>query len=185
MLFSCSVMSNSLWTHGLQHTRLPFPSPSPGVCSNSCPLSLWCHPTFSSSVIPFSSCPQFYPTSGSFSMNQLFVKGGQSIGASGSASVLPMNIQGWFHLGMTGLNSLLSKRLSGIFSKNHSSKAPILWCSVFSVVQLSHPHMATVKTTALTRRIFVGKVMSLLFNMLSRFVITFLPRSKHLLMSWL
>ena len=102
-----------------------------------------------------------------------------------SFSISPCNEYSGLILGLTGWISLQSKGLSGIFSKNHSSKAPILWCSVFSVVQLSHPHMATVKTTALTRRIFVGKVVSLLFNMLSRFVITFLPRSKHLLMSWL
>ena len=91
--FSCSVMSNSLRPHGLQHARPPWPSPTPGVYSNSCPLSQWCHPTISSSVVFFSSCPQSSPTSGSFPMSQLFVSGGQSIGVS--ASVLPMNIQGW------------------------------------------------------------------------------------------
>jgi len=94
-------MSNSLWPHGLQHTRLPCPSPSPGVWSNSCPLSRWWHPTISSSIVPFFSCLQSFPASGSFLMSQLFVSGGQSIGALASASVLPMNIRGWFSLGLT------------------------------------------------------------------------------------
>ena len=103
LLFSRSVMSNSLRPHGLQHATLPCPSPSPRAWSNSCPLSQCCHPTISSSVVPFSSCPQSLPASGSFQMSQLFVSGGQSIGASASVSVLPMNIQGWFPLGLTGL----------------------------------------------------------------------------------
>ena len=115
LLFSRSVMSSSLWPHGLQHARLPCPSPSPGVCSNSCPLSWWCLPTISSSVIPFSSCLQSFPASGSFLLSQLFASGGQSIGASASALVLPMNIQGWFPLGWTVLISLLSKGLSSVF----------------------------------------------------------------------
>ena len=96
MLFSHSVLSDSLWPHGLQHTRLPCPSLSPGACSNSCPLSWWCHPTISSSVVPFSSCLQFFPASVSFLMSWLFTLGGQSIGVSASASLLPMNIQCWF-----------------------------------------------------------------------------------------
>ena len=94
LLFSCSVVSDSLWSHGLQHGRPPCPSPTPGACSNSCPLSRWCHPTISSSVGPFSSCPQSVPASRSFLMSQLFASGGQSIEASASAWVLPMNIQG-------------------------------------------------------------------------------------------
>ena len=98
------------------HARLPCPSLSPGVCSNSCPLSQWCHPTISSSVIPFSGCPQSLPASVSFTVSQLFESGGQSIGVLASASVLPMNIQGWFPLGWTGLISLLSKGLSKVFS---------------------------------------------------------------------
>ena len=102
--FSRSVMSSFVWPHGLQHARLPCPSPPPGACSNSCPLSQWCHPTISSSVIPFSSSPQSFPASGAFPMSQLFTSGGQSIGAS--ASVLPMNIQDWFPLGLTSLISL-------------------------------------------------------------------------------
>ena len=106
--FSCSVMSDSLWPHGLQHARLPCSSPTPGAYSNSCPLSWWCHPTISSSVVPFSSRLQSFPASGSFLMSQLFSSGGQSIGVLAS-SVLPMNIQDWFSLGWTGWVSLLSK----------------------------------------------------------------------------
>ena len=106
LLFSHSVMSSSLWPHGWQHARLPCPSPSPGACSNSCALSRWCHPTISYSVIPFSSCLQSFPASGSFPMNWPYTSWGQSIWASASASVLPMNIQSWFPLGMTGLISM-------------------------------------------------------------------------------
>ena len=102
-------MSSSLQSHGLQHARPPCPSLSPGVCSNSGPLSRWYHPTISSSVPSFSSCPRSFPTSVSFPMSQLFISGGQSIGASASASVVLMNIQGWFPLGLTGLISLVSK----------------------------------------------------------------------------
>ena len=108
--FSHSVMSNCLRPHGLQHARPPWPSPTPGVYSNSCPLSQWCYPTISSSVIPFFSCPQSFPASGSFPMSQLFISSGQSIGVS--ASVLPMNFLGWFPLRWTGLISLLSRGLS-------------------------------------------------------------------------
>ena len=114
--FSRSVMFDSLWPHGLQHTRPPCPSPTPRTCSNSCPSSWWSHPTISSSVIPFSSCLQSFPASGSFPMSQLFTSGGQHIGASASASVLPMNIQDWFPLGLTGLIFLQSKGLSSVFS---------------------------------------------------------------------
>ena len=114
MQFSRSVVSDSLWPHGLQHARLPCPSPSPGVCSNSCPLSQWCHPTISSSVVPVSSRLQSFPASGAFPMTQLFASGGQRIGAL--ASVLPMTIQDWFPLAQTGLISLQSKGLSRVFS---------------------------------------------------------------------
>ena len=114
LLFSCWVMSNSLQPHGLQHTRPPCPSLSPGVCSESYPSSRWCHPTIASSVALFSSCLQSFPASGYFSMSWLFASGGQSTGAS--ASVLPINIQGWFPLGLTGLISLWSKWLSRVFS---------------------------------------------------------------------
>ena len=113
--FICSVVSNSLRLYGLQHARLSYPSPT-GACSNSCPLSQWCHPTISTSVIPFSSHLQSFPASGSFPMSQFFASGGQSIGVSASASVLPMNIQDWFPLGWTGWISLQSKGLSRVFS---------------------------------------------------------------------
>ena len=151
----------TLW---LQHTRPLCPSPTPGACSNSCPLSWWCHPTISSSVIPFSSCLQFFSSSGSFPMSQFFTSGGQSIGAS--ASVLPMNIQDWFPLGLTFVWSPYSPRTLKSLLQHHSSKASILQPSAFFVVQLSHPYMTTGKTIALTRWIFIGKVMTLLFNML-------------------
>ena len=114
--FSCSVMSDSLQHHGLQHTRLPCPSPTPRAYSNSCPLSRWCHPTISSSVVPFSSHFQSCPASGSFQMSQFFASGGQSTRASASASVFPMKIQDWFPLGWTGWISLQSKELSRVFS---------------------------------------------------------------------
>jgi len=154
--FSLSVMSDSLWPHGLQHTRPPCPPPTPGVYSNSCPLSQWCHPTISSSVIPFSSCLQSFPVSGSFPMSQLFTWGGQSIGVSASASVLLMNTQGW-SLGWIGWISLQSRGLL----QHHSSGASILWCSAFFMAQLSHPYMTTGKNIALTRWTFVDEVMSL------------------------
>ena len=154
------------------------------VHSNSCPLSRWCHPTISSSFVPFSRLWSF-PASGYFQMSQLFTSGGQSVEVSVSASVLPMNIQDWLPLQLTGLISLQSKALSRVFSNTHRSKASILWCSAFFIVQLSHPYMTTGKIIALTRQNFVVKVMSLLFNMLSKVVTAFLPRSKRLLISWL
>ena len=120
--FSLSVMSISLWPHGLQHARPPCPSLTPRVYSNSCTLSQWCHPTISSSVIPFSSCPQSFPASGSFQMSQLSESGGQSIGVSASTSVPPMSTQDWFPLGWTGWISLQSKRLSRIFSNTTVQK---------------------------------------------------------------
>ena len=120
-------MSDYLWPYGLQHARPPCPSPTPGVCSNSCPLSQWCHPTISSSVIPFSSCLQSFLASGSFQMCQFFASGGQSTGVSTSTSVLPMNIQDWSPLGWTGWVSLQSKGLSRVFSnttvQKHQSSA--------------------------------------------------------------
>ena len=120
--FSRSVMSDSLWPHGLQHTRPPCPSPTRGVNSNSCPSSQWCHPTISSSVIPFSSCLQSFPASGYFLMSQLFASGGQRIGVSASELVLSMNIQDWFPLGLTGWISLQSKGLSRVFSNTTVQK---------------------------------------------------------------
>ena len=151
----CSVAKH----HELQHARLPCPSLSPGVCSNSCPLSQWCYLTISSSVAPFCSWLQSFPALGSFPMSRLFSSSGQSIEASASASVLPMNIQGWFPLGLTGLISFLSKGLSRVFSEHHSSKASILWqCSAVFMVQLSHLYMTTGKAIILTIWTFVGKV---------------------------
>ena len=115
-------MSDSLRPHESQHARPPCPSPTPGVYSNPCPSSRWCHPTISSSVIPFSSCPQSLPISGSFPISQLFARGGQSIGVSASASVLPMNTQGWSPLGWTGWISFQSKGLSRVFSNTTVQK---------------------------------------------------------------
>ena len=120
--FSCSVMSDSLWPHELQHARPLCPSPTPEVYSNLCPLSQWCHPTISSFVIPFSSCPQSFPASGSFQMSQLFISGGQSIGVSASKSVLPMNTQDYSPLGWTSWISLQSKGLSRVFSNTTVQK---------------------------------------------------------------
>ena len=163
----------------------PYSSQTPGDCSHSCTSSQWGYPTISSSVVPFSSCLQSCQASGSFPMSQFFSSGGQSIGVL-AASVLPMNIQAWFLLGWTGWISLLAVQgtLKSLL-QNHSSKASILQCSAFLIVQLSHPYMTTGKAIALTTWTFVGKVMSLLFNMLSILVIAFLPRSKCLLISWL
>ena len=120
--FSHSVMSNSLWPHESQHARPPCLSPAPGVHSDSCPSNRWCHPAISSSVIPFSACPQSLPASESFPMSQFFSWGGRSTGVSASASVLPMNIQDWFPLGWTGWISLQSKRLSRVFSNTTLQK---------------------------------------------------------------
>ena len=120
--FSLSIVSDSLWPHEPQHARPPCPSPTPGVHTNPCPLSRWYHLTISSSVIPFSSCPQSFPASGSFQMSQLFTTGGQSIRVSASKSVLPMNIQDWSPLGWTGWISLQSKGLSRVFSNTTVQK---------------------------------------------------------------
>ena len=120
--FSCLVMSDTLWSHGPRHNRPPCPSPNPRVYSNSCPSSRWCHPTISSSDVPFSSCPQSFPASGSFPVSQLFASGGQSIGVSASSSVLPMNTQDWSPLGWTGWISLQSKGLSRVFSNTTVQK---------------------------------------------------------------
>ena len=170
--FSRSVTSNSLQPREPQHAWLPCPSPTPGVHPNPCPLSQWCHPAISSSVVSFSSCPQSLPASGSFQMSRLFAWGGQSTGVSASASVPSMNIQDCFPLGWTDWIALQSKGLSRVFpnttvQKHHFFSAQLsLWSN-------SHPYMTTGKTIALTRRTFVDKVMSLLFNMLSRLVIVY------------
>ena len=184
LLLSCSVVSNPLQPHGVQHARLPSSSLSPGACSNSCPWSQWCHSTISSSIVPLSSCLQSFPASGSFPVSQFFPSGGQSIGVSASALVLPMNIQDWFPLGWTGWISLQSEGLSRVFSNTTVQKHQFFGTAFF-MVQLSHPYMTTGKTIVMTRWTFVGKVMSLIFNMLSRLVTVFLPRSKRLLISWL
>ena len=173
-------MSDSLRPHEPQHTRPPCPSTTPGGHPNPHPSSRWCHPTISSSVVPFSSCPQSFPALGSFQMSQLFTSGGQRTGVSASTSVLSVKTQDWSPLGWrisfrTGWISLQSKGLSTVFSNQsincellHSQKASILLHSAFFIVQLSHPYMTPGKTIALTRWTFAAKVMSLLFNMLSR-----------------
>ena len=138
LLFSCSVLSDSLWSHGLQHVRLFCPSPSPGTCSNSCPLSQWCHPPISSSVVPFSG-HQSFPASGSFPISWLFASSGQSIGVSASVSVLPMNIQDWFLLGLTGL-ILQSKGLSRVFSSTQFKSINSLVLSLLYSPTLTSMH---------------------------------------------
>ena len=143
-------MSGSLPPHGLQRSRLPCPSPSPGACSNSCPLSQWCHPTIPFSVIPSPPALNLSQHQGLSSASWLFTSGGQSIEASALAFVPPVNIQNWFPLGLADLISLLSPRTLKSHLQQHSLKASILWCSAFFIVQLSHPYMTTGKTTALT-----------------------------------
>ena len=175
--FSRSVMSESLRPHESRHARPLCPSPTPRVYSNSRAWSRWCHPAISSSVVSFSSCPQSLLASGSFPVSQIFAWGGQSIGVSALASVLPMNTQDLISFRIDWLD-LLAVQGTIKSLQHHSSKASILWRSAFFTVQLSHPYMTTGKTIALTRQ-------TLLFNMLSRLVITFLPRSKRLLISWL
>ena len=178
--FSHLAMSDSLRPHELQPARPPCPSPTPGVYSNSCPQSGWCHPVISSSVIPFSFCPQSLPASGSFPMSQLFTLGGQSIGVSASATVLPVNTQDWSPLGRTGWISLQSKGLS--------ESSPIPQFKSINSLALSFLHSSTLtpihdhwKNHSLDQTDLGWQIMSLLFNMLPRLVIAFLPRSKHLL----
>ena len=169
-------MSNSLRPHKSQHARHSCPSPTPGVHSNSCPPSRWCHPAISSSVAPFSSYPKSLPASVFYNESTLRMRWPKYW--SFSFNISPSNEHPGliFRMDWLDLKSLL---------QYHSSKASILQHSAFFTVQLSHPYMTTGKTIALTKRTFVGKVMSLLLNMLSRLFITFLPRSKHLLISWL
>ena len=181
-------MSDCLQPHGLQHARLPCPSPTPRAYSNSCPSSQWCHPTISPSVVPFSSRLQSFPASGSFQMSQFFTSGGQNIGVSASNQWIPENsneFSGLISFRMDWLDLFAVQGTLKSLLQHHSSKASILQHSAFFTVQLSHPYMTTRKTIALTKWAFVGKVLSLLFNMLSRLVITFLPRSKRLFISWL
>ena len=157
---SRSVMSDSLWPHEPQHAKPPCPSPTPEVYPNPYPLSRWCHPTILSSVTPFSSCPQSFPASRSFSISWLFPSCCQSIRPL--VSILPMNIQDWFPLGWTGLISLQSKGLSRVFSR--TTVESIKRCSAFLTVQLSHLCMTTGETIALNIQTFVSKEMSRLFN---------------------
>ena len=171
-------MSDSLWPHESQHARPPCPSPTPH------PSSWWCHPAISSSVVPFSSCPQSLPASGSFPVSQLFAWGGQNIGSFSFSISLSNEHSGLISFRMDWLDLLAVQGTLKSLLQHHSSKASILRRSAFFTVQLSHPYMTTGRTIALTRWTFVGKVMSLLLNMLSRLVITF-PRSKRLLISWL
>ena len=161
--FSHSDLSDSLQPHGVQHARLPCPSPTPGVHSDSCALSRWCHSAISSSVVPFSSCPQSLPASESFPMSQLFEWGSQSIGVSASASVLPMEHPGLIAFRMDWLDLLAVQGTRKRLLQHHSSKSSFLRPSAFFTVQLSHPYMTPGKTTALTRQTFVGKVMYLLW----------------------
>ena len=176
--FSRSVVSDSLQPYGLQHTRPPCPSSTPRVYSNSCPLSWWCHPTISSSVVPFSSRLQ----------SRIRIFSNESVLCirwpkywSFSFSISPFNeYSGLISFRIDWLDLLAVQGTLKSLLQYHSSKTSILWQAAFFIVQLSHPYMTTGKTIALTRRIFVGKAMSLLFKMLSRLVITFLPRSKRL-----
>ena len=178
-------MSDSLWPHELQHTRLLCPSLCPWVSSNWYPLSQWYHPTISSSFAPFSPCPQFFLASGSFTISQFFASGGQSIGAKATVSVLPMSIQGWFPLGLTGLISLHSKGLSRVFSNTTVQKHQF-FSAQLSLWSNSHIHAWLLKKTiALTMWTFVSKVISQPFKTLSRFDIAILSRSKCLSISWL
>ena len=174
-------MSDSLPPHELQHARPPCPSPTPVVYPNSCPLSWWCHPTISSSVVPFSSCLQSFPASGFFQMSQLFAWGGQSIEVSASASVLPMNTQDWYPLGwMVG---------SPCIPRDSQESSPTPQVKSINALALSFLYRSTLTSIhdywKNHRQMFVGKVLSLLFNILSRLVITFLARSKRLFVSWL
>ena len=183
--FSCSVVSDSLWAREWQHARPPCPSPTPGVHTYPCPLSWWCHPTISSSVIPFSSCPP------SFSQNQGLFKWVSSLHQV--AKILEFQLQHqsfqWTFrtdfLSMDWVELLVVQGTLKSLVQHRSSKASILWGLAFFIAQLSHPYMTTGKTITLTTQTFVDKVMSLLFNMLSRLVVTFLPRSKCLFISWL
>ena len=156
--YFCSVQLlscvDSLWLHGMQHARLPCPSPTPRAYSNSCPSPQWCHPTISSSVIHFFSCLQSFPASGSFPMSRFFTSGSQSIRASALASVLPTNIQDWFRIDWLDLLAVQGTLRSLL--QHHSSKASILWRLAFFIGQLSHPYMTTEKTIALTRWTFVA-----------------------------
>ena len=176
-------MSHSLRPHELRYTRIPYPSPTLWACANSCPLSRWCHPTISSSVVPFSSHLQSFPASGSFQMGQFFTSNGQNVGSFSFKISLSNEYSGLISFRIDCFDLLAVQRTLKNLLQHHSSKASTLQCSTFFIVQLSHSYITIGKTIALTRQTFVGKVMSLLFNVPSRLVIIFLPRSKRLLIS--
>ena len=183
-------MSNSLWPQGPQNTRLPYSSPFPGACSNPCPLSWWYHPTISSSVTPFSSWLHYFPPTESFSSQwALHIRWSKyssfsfSISSSNECSALIPFADWLVNQGGQTLPAVQGTLKSLL--QRHSLKALVLWCSAFFMVQISHPYMTTGKTVALTKWTFFGKVRSLLFHTLYRFVIAFLPRSRCLLISWL
>ena len=183
--FSHSVVSTSLQPHELQHARPPCPSPTPGTHTNSCTQNWWCHPTISSSLVPFWSCPQSFPVSGFFQVSQLIASTWPKYW-SFSFNISPSSeYPGLISFRMDWMDLLVVQGMHKSRLQHHCSKASILLISAFFIVQLSHPYTTTGKTIALTTWTFVGKVMSLLFNMLSRLVISFLPRSKRLLISWL
>ena len=183
-MLSHSVVSNSLWLHGMQHTRIPCRSTSPGVCSNSYPWNQWCHPTILSSVVPFSSCLQSFPAFGSFSMTWLFTSGGQSTGASSLASVLSMNIQGWFPSGLTGLISLQSKELSKVFSSITVWRHRSLGVQPFLLSSL-HIHTWLLEKPKLWLYGLLLAKWCLYFLIHCLDCHNFIPKSKHLLLSWL
>ena len=173
--FSCSAMSDSLWPHGLQHTRLPCPSPNPRACSNSCPSSRWCYSTILSSVNPFSTCLQSFPASLYYLMGQHFPW--PKYWSFSFSISLSNDYSGLISFRIDWLDLLASQGTLKSLLQQHSSKASIFQCSAFFMAQLSHPYMTTGKIIALTRQTFVDKIMSLLFNTLSRLVIAFLQRS--------
>ena len=182
-------MSNFLWPQGQQHGRLPYPSSSPRACSNSCPLSQWCHPTILSNHLilccPLLLLPSILPIIRVFPTESTFHMRWPNYW-SFSFSISPSNEHpGLISFRMDWLDLLAVQGTLKNLLQHHSSKASILQHSAFFTVQLSHPYMTTGKTIAFTTQIFVGNIMSLLFNILSRLVVTFLPRSKHLLISWL
>ena len=183
LLLNRQVISDIFQLHGLQHVRLPCPSLSPGICWNSCPFSRWCHSTIPSSVTSFASCPQSFPASGSFK----WVSSSHHVAKALEFQLQHQSFQ-WIlrtdFLRIDWFNLLAVRGTLRSLLQHHSSKASILRHSAFLMVQLSHPHVTTGKTIALTIRNFVGKVMSLLYNMLSIFVITVLPRSKCLWWTW-
>ena len=182
--FGHSVVSNSLWPRGLQHSRIPCPSPTPGACSNSRSSSLWCHPTTSSSY-PLFLLPSIFPSIRVFSNESVLRIRWPKCG-SFSFSISPSNeYSGLISFRIDRFDLLAIQGTLKSLLQHHSWKASVVQHSAFFMVQLAHPHKTTGKTIDLTRQIFAGKVMSQLFNMLSKFVIAFLPRNKHLLISWL